>query len=82
MYKRGNAWCMKVRRPDGRSTTITLGKGITKTEARKIETQIRAEINAGKFFDIRKGEYLPYPVCWIIFWRSIPWFRSGKVGRR
>ena len=58
MYKRGNAWCMKVRRPDGRSTTITLGKGITKTEARKIETQIRAEINAGKFFDIRKGEYL------------------------
>jgi integrase len=58
MYKRGSAWCMKVRRPDGRTTTVTLGRDIPKTEARKIEIHIQAEINLGKFFDIRKGEYL------------------------
>ncbi|CAI2717502.1 tyrosine-type recombinase/integrase [Nitrospina watsonii] len=57
MYKRGNVYWCKITIP-GHKKPICKSLGKDKKLAKAIEAKIRAEIQEGKFFEKREGEYL------------------------
>jgi len=57
MYKRGNVYWCKITVP-GRKKPICKSLGKDKKLAKAIEAKIRAEVQEGKFFEKREGEYL------------------------